>query len=266
LVYKNTSTTGNISFQSPASSFAFTNFVHTVVAADMNKDGKMDLVIGNGELTGNYVTVMLNTGSGSIAFGNTVTMLAEGSPFGISVNDLDGDGWLDVVATSSLGSNVISLFRNTSTTGNFSMASRVNLTTVYKPYGVTTADMNADGKVDIVAGCIFSETSPSPGYATVFVNGITNTTALPSVTAAESGITVSPNPFHSRIAVKAGKSLNDAGLRLVDVSGRVVAEYFYKRIEKDKIVFLPAEDLARGIYFLQVITKQWVMVEKVVKQ
>lgn len=68
----------------------------SVVAADFNKDGHMDLAFGV-HLTGVYV--FLGDGKGNF------TDASEGLPTGfptrrVLVNDVDGDGWPDVVAIS----------------------------------------------------------------------------------------------------------------------------------------------------------------------
>ncbi len=68
----------------------------SVVAADFNKDGKMDLAFGV-HLTGVYV--FLGDGKGNF------TDASEGLPTGfptrrVLISDVDGDGWPDVVAIS----------------------------------------------------------------------------------------------------------------------------------------------------------------------
>src|SRR5207237_263505 len=74
------------------------------------------------------------------------------SPYGILAADLDGDGKLDIVATD-FGGNLVSVYRNTSTPGEInanSFASRVDFATGSQPQGVAVADLDGDGRPDIL--------------------------------------------------------------------------------------------------------------------
>jgi Bacterial Ig-like domain (group 3)/FG-GAP-like repeat len=83
-----------------------------VEAADMNGDGKVDLVVGNA--FSNSVTVMLNRGSGN--FTSTLNNYTTGyllndlftpTPGLLSIADLNGDGKPDLVLASATGVNVL---------------------------------------------------------------------------------------------------------------------------------------------------------------
>src|SRR5439155_17346430 len=65
-----------------------------VRVADLNNDGKPDLVIGNSTTTN--LTVLLGNGAGGFS---SVTTYPMGTiPYIVQLADLDGDGALDVVA------------------------------------------------------------------------------------------------------------------------------------------------------------------------
>jgi hypothetical protein len=128
------------------------------VIADMDGDGKPDLVVGDGGAHG--VSLYRNVGgSGSLteaSFASRVfiqTAPVSESPWEIVAADVDGDGKLDLLEANR-GNNTISILRNISTPGNLntnSFAPSVDLPAGDLPVGVAVRDMDGDGRADVVA-------------------------------------------------------------------------------------------------------------------
>ncbi|MBK8300492.1 MAG: T9SS type A sorting domain-containing protein [Chitinophagaceae bacterium] len=82
-------------------------------------------------------------------------------------------------------------------------------------------------------------------------------TGLPTVNPNEFGIHVFPNPFLQTVNIKASKTLTNVQLRLVNMQGQVVTTQSYGIINSGSSVQPIFPLIPRGIYFLQVETKQY---------
>jgi FG-GAP-like repeat/Putative Ig domain len=142
---------GNGSFTTPSTYVAILGRSSaSLVSADFNGDGNLDLAAGN-DLNGTLLVVSLGYGDGAF---NTVS----GSPFGVSrpinsiaVGDFNGDGKLDLaIATVDLivagSGSVIILLGNGD--GTFTQAAG-SPTSLSGAYAVAAADFNGDGKLDL---------------------------------------------------------------------------------------------------------------------
>jgi hypothetical protein len=117
---------------------------------DMNADGKPDIVIANNDGT-NDLTILTNTTSGS-TFTYTTSHFAVtggGGARKTTVADFDNDGRPDV-AISNINVNRVHVLRNTTTGANITFAAKVDLVPSNTIFDITSADMNADGKSEIV--------------------------------------------------------------------------------------------------------------------
>ena len=147
-VFQNTSVSGSntISFASKVSFPGGSGY--GVALADLDGDGKPDIVATN--RNGNSVSVLRNISNGAIAFAASIDFPAGELPYGVAVGDVDGDGKPDLVVANN-DVDTLSIFLNTSTSGNISFAAKVNIPTSGTPISVAVADMNGDGKPDIIS-------------------------------------------------------------------------------------------------------------------
>jgi MBG domain (YGX type)/YDG domain/FG-GAP-like repeat/Secretion system C-terminal sorting domain/IPT/TIG domain/FG-GAP repeat len=157
-VFRNTSTSGAITAISFAAKvdYATGSSPNNVSIVDMDGDGKPDLVVSN--YGSNTVSIYRNTStSGAISFAAKVDYATGSYPLSFSIGDLDGDGKPDF-AVANNGSNTVSVFRNTSTSGTISFAAKVDYTTGLGPYSVSICDLDGDGKSDLAIANEYSNT------------------------------------------------------------------------------------------------------------
>ena len=131
---------GNGTFQTPVT-YAVNGSPVALAAADINKDGKLDLVAG-----GNGISTLLGNGNGTFqAAMNSATSLVLGSS-PLLIADFNQDGNLDIAsATTASGVTNLTLFIGNST-GTF-QSNVLPLQAVPLAVG----DLNGDGKPDLVA-------------------------------------------------------------------------------------------------------------------
>lgn len=117
-----------------------------VVAADLDRDGDMDIATSSSTATLNSVTVFLRTGSGT--FAAPVHFAVAGvNPDGIVAADFDVDGEIDL-ATADQDSALVSVLRNL---GGASFDTAVGLAVGTTPGPLVSADLDGNGGGDLVS-------------------------------------------------------------------------------------------------------------------
>ncbi len=147
-VYRNTSTTGSISFAAGIVVPLGSGSSRGIAIADLDGDGRADMAVTNQNQSQMAVFRNLSSGPGNINF-NTAQSFATGSlPYGVAITDLDGDGKADI-AVANASSASFSVFRNTSTPGNITLAAKTDFTTGIAPYNLAVVDLDDDGLEEI---------------------------------------------------------------------------------------------------------------------
>lgn len=140
-----------------------------VVVADLNRDGKLDIVTTNTILSADgtgssSVSVLLQDPANPGRFLSAVNYPTGFSPVGVAIGDLNGDGKPDLAVADTTGISI--LLQNPAAPGQF-----LPLRTI--PIGrggssaVAIADLNGDGKADLVAtasdALVYLQDPTSPG-------------------------------------------------------------------------------------------------------
>lgn len=117
-----------------------------VATADINNDGKPDLIAAIGS---NQLIVFTNNGSGS--FGSNATYVVGSGPRSVLAADINGDGNPDLICANysviPSPSTTLTVLTNN---GSGGFGSNTTLTVGKMPFYVTAADVNGDGKLDLI--------------------------------------------------------------------------------------------------------------------
>ncbi len=157
-VLRNTSTVGSITASSfaPAVNFTVGTESLRLATGDLDGDGKPEIVATSSNT--NAISILRNTSSpGSItsgSFATKVDFVTTSNPFPVAIADLDSDNKPDIVVVG-LNTNTVSVLKNTSILGSItasSFAAKVDFSTGSAPSLIDVADMDGDGKPDLIFG------------------------------------------------------------------------------------------------------------------
>jgi hypothetical protein len=132
---------------SPGSPFTLGPRPGYVAVADINGDKKPDLVASHDDDP--LLAVMIGDGKGGFQPTQASPIRTEKTVWGTALGDINGDGLNDIVTASMSGHHILVMLGDGK--GGFAPATRSQLRSGTMTNYVALADLNKDGKIDIVA-------------------------------------------------------------------------------------------------------------------
>lgn len=135
---------------------------NAVVLADINRDGRLDIVATN-FLDQTVRTFFNATPIGSVSapsFPATGLVSIDGRPRSVAAGDLNGDGRVDIVTATQIGStstgSVAVLMNETAPGASAAVYTRTEIPINFLATGTQLADVDGDGRLDVLALDIFN--------------------------------------------------------------------------------------------------------------
>ena len=198
-VFKNSSSTGAISFSAPLP--VLSQGAYGITVADFDGDGLPDFATTNNESQGR-MSIHRNTSFGGvISFAPYISYTTGSTPRSVTHGYINDDNKPDLIVANQYGQTV-SVFINTSVIGSVSFSSKIDFSTPTSSYPqcVKVGDLDGDGKTDIA---VSNNDISAIGTISLFRN-------------TGSGSTVS---FAPRYDLTTGPSWNPFNLALNDIDG-----------------------------------------------
>ena len=190
---------GGFTLASTQATGIFPTSPYGIAASDVNNDGKPDALTAN--FSTSTVSVLLGNGLGGFTLQANSPVSSSyfgGQPAGLALADINGDGNLDALTiNSNYGNNTVGVLLGDGRGGFVVQANSPSAGAYGTPFYLAVADVNSDGRPDILA--------PSVAYGTLGILLNTTTYLIPTL------VGISP----SVVAVGAILALTGTGLAAV---------------------------------------------------
>lgn len=152
--FRNVSSAGSIttsSFEHPTK-LAAGNNARRIRTADIDGDGKLDVLVLTADIVGNAVYVYRNTTTGStISFAPPISLPIIGGTVDFSLGDLNADGKPDLlVLNNEVAAATFGVQQNNSTSGTVAFGSIVSVTMPAPEFQCAIGDVDGDARPDIL--------------------------------------------------------------------------------------------------------------------
>lgn len=210
----------------------------SAAAADIDGDGGVDLVAAH-ETSFDVVVQLHAAGGGFLTFSPArLTYALPVAPLQVIIADLNGDNRPELLVL--MANATLRVYRNTGQVGPnlFDLATGAVMITNPDPGYMRLADLNADGRLDVVIPC--------RGDDTVDMFYSASRVLASAAAKPKASVQVYPNPAQTMLHLDWNGAAPKASATLLDLAGRTVRQW--NTLAAD----LAVDDLPRGLYILRI--------------
>jgi FG-GAP-like repeat/RTX calcium-binding nonapeptide repeat (4 copies)/FG-GAP repeat len=176
--------TGNGSFL-PQQTYPVGSSPSDILITDLNHDGIPDIITTNAG--SNNISVLLGNGNGTFQPAETFAVGAD--PVSLATGDFTGAGIPDLVVGNSTGQSISILLGNGGVGGTFTFQPAQNIAVNGAVSSVAAADVNGDGKLDVLAtATTHSTVNTSQVYGSEVVELLNTNTDQPGISLSSQGV------------------------------------------------------------------------------
>jgi hypothetical protein len=122
----------------------------TIISADLNGDGKLDLAAAAASSSTGYAAVFIGTGTGSFPPTSVNTSIGlGGTPTGLTGGDFNADGKMDLAVTDQATDNLFVLLGSGTTGTTYTNSAIFSLGAGSAPNAIITSDFDGNAKPDL---------------------------------------------------------------------------------------------------------------------
>jgi hypothetical protein len=204
--------------------------VQGIAAADLNHDGKTDLVeiVGNNALGGDSLQVWISNGNGTFTVGQRSSGSQIVGGFGTYAGDFDGDGKADMVTIDAdKGPATVQVWYGDGT-GRLGSPFTITDPNGYDDLSLQVADVNNDGRSDLISSAFIygaSGTSQLEKKLAVFSGNSNRTLSYSNITTDQCPGGVAPSSVNVAVADFNGDGINDLAFSEGACSGSTTRDF-----------------------------------------
>ena len=218
------------------------NYYSKLIAADVDSDGAMDIITAYNKTLSWYK----NDGQGNFTDEIIINDDASFTKLNIFAVDIDSNGTMDILSTGD--SNSITQYKNDGQQNFTTTAIIENLYRLYSP--IYAKDVNGNNKIDIISNS--SENGKIAWYENQMDLSVNQNSIL--------DFSIYPNPVSEELIIKRPTREPATG-NLYDTTGKLILNFTLNYQESR----INVENLAAGIYFLEISDNKNTFVKKIIK-
>src|SRR5690554_420556 len=217
------------------------NYYSKLIAADVDSDGAMDIITAYNKTLSWYK----NDGQGNFTDEIIINDDASFTKLNIFAVDIDSNGTMDILSTGD--SNSITQYKNDGQQNFTTTAIIENLYRLYSP--IYAKDVNGNNKIDIISNS--SENGKIAWYENQMDLSVNQNSIL--------DFSIYPNPVSEELIIKRPTREPATG-NLYDTTGKLILSFTLN----DQDSRINVENLAAGVYFLEISGNSNTVVKKIV--